>query len=196
MWGAILGDIAGSRFEWNRIKTKDCRLSGASTPWRRSHSPPTSSVSPSNARPARRITRSAVGRASRAGASERRHRVLHRRVRGGHVARRGAPGPCPADAVALAALAGTRLGEREVIEERDILGSLRDVLKRHTSDPLAVSTAHQSAPIFEGERQVVGWRRTDSDESVTSVQLTVMIRPYGHSTDNRGRVRNIDQTPN
>ena len=23
MWGAILGDIAGSRFEWNRIKTKD-----------------------------------------------------------------------------------------------------------------------------------------------------------------------------
>ena len=68
--------------------TQLCRLSGASTPWRRSHSPPTSSVSPSNARPARRITRSAVGRASRAGASERRHRVLHRRVSGpsqGHV---------------------------------------------------------------------------------------------------------------
>ena len=28
MWGAILGDIAGSRFEWNRIKTKDFEFFG------------------------------------------------------------------------------------------------------------------------------------------------------------------------
>ena len=28
MWGAILGDIAGSRFEWNRIKTEDFEFFG------------------------------------------------------------------------------------------------------------------------------------------------------------------------
>ena len=28
MWGAVIGDIAGSRFEWNRIKTKDFEFFG------------------------------------------------------------------------------------------------------------------------------------------------------------------------
>lgn len=68
---------------------------------------------------------------------------------------------------------------------------LRNVLKRCTGDPRAVSTAHQSAPTIEGERQDVRWRRTDSGESATSVQLIVIIGPNGHETDNCGRVRNI-----
>ena len=29
MWGAIIGDIAGSMYEWNRIKTKDFEFFGA-----------------------------------------------------------------------------------------------------------------------------------------------------------------------
>ena len=29
MWGAVIGDIAGSIYEWNRIKTKDFDLFGA-----------------------------------------------------------------------------------------------------------------------------------------------------------------------
>ena len=29
MWGAVIGDIAGSMYEWNRIKTKDFEFFGA-----------------------------------------------------------------------------------------------------------------------------------------------------------------------
>ena len=29
MWGAVIGDIAGSIYEWNRIKTKDSEFFGA-----------------------------------------------------------------------------------------------------------------------------------------------------------------------